>query len=170
MSLSANSEFLDRSSVPLPTERDFDPHQGDLDAQWAWKNFGGLSLNQAYGKFLSRPEIYQEDFMFMGIRAFDYYFPVIDRYLREVSIGEDHLGDCEASILGCAAAAQLGWTGAVLPERLLLEMDDLRRFVTDNVARYAATPKDRRRILRDWRRVANEMEQYQTANKSGRRG
>lgn len=66
----------------LPTERDFDPYGGDLDAQCAWKNLGGLTLDEAYNKFNECPEIYQEDFMFMGGRAFAYYFSVLDRFLR----------------------------------------------------------------------------------------
>ncbi|MEM7010678.1 MAG: hypothetical protein AAF585_04260 [Verrucomicrobiota bacterium] len=70
---------LNRPPAPLPTENDFDPFGGDLDAQCAWKHFGELSLNQAYDIFVSAPNIYQEDFMFMGAVAFDYYFPVIDR-------------------------------------------------------------------------------------------
>jgi hypothetical protein len=57
----------------LPTETDFDPYQGDLDAQCAWKNFGGLTLGEAFVKFEESPETYQEDFMFMGGKAFARY-------------------------------------------------------------------------------------------------
>jgi hypothetical protein len=39
-------------------------------------------LEQAHVRFCSAPEVYQEDFMFMGCRAFHFYFPVIDEYLR----------------------------------------------------------------------------------------
>ncbi|MBL8820867.1 MAG: hypothetical protein JNL96_20010 [Planctomycetaceae bacterium] len=68
--------------IPLPTEADFDPYGGDLDAQCAWRNFGGLTLDEATNKFRERPEIYQEDFMFMGGKAFAFYFPVVEAYLR----------------------------------------------------------------------------------------
>ncbi len=149
--------FLPRPSAPLPSRQDFDPHGGDLDALCAWRNFGGLSLAAAYEKFLTVPESYQEDFMFMGCRAFAYYFPVIDRYLRTVTLGPDDLGDCEAAILGSAVAAQFGWNGAVIPASLRAEIASLRAFVVENVARYAATEKERRRILREWRRVAEEL-------------
>jgi hypothetical protein len=37
-------------SVWLPTELDFDPLHGDLDAQCAWRNFGGLTLDEAHAK------------------------------------------------------------------------------------------------------------------------
>lgn len=72
--------FLHRPPTPLPSQSDFDPVGCDLDAQSAWQTFGGLGLAEAYAKFLQVPESYQEDFMFMGSRAFAYYFPVVDRY------------------------------------------------------------------------------------------
>ena len=68
----------------LPSEGDFDPYHGCLDAQCAWRNFGGLDLDSAYRKFCENPSYYQEDFMFMGPAAFTFYFPVVDRYLREI--------------------------------------------------------------------------------------
>lgn len=146
--------FLPRPSAPLPSRQDFDPYGGDLDAKAAWRNFRGLSLDEAYEKFLSAPEIHQEDFMFMGARAFAYYFPVIDRYLRTVTLGPNDLGDCEAGILGSAVAAQFGWKGAVIHPDLRAEIESLRAFVVENVARYAATEQERRHILREWERVA----------------
>lgn len=44
----------------LPSERDFDPYGGDLDAQCAWRNFGGLTLEEAIRRFRERPEIYKK--------------------------------------------------------------------------------------------------------------
>ena len=70
--------------IMLPTEKDFDPFEGNLDAQWAWKHFGGLSLDEAFNKFQENPLCYEEDFLFMGHKAFVFYFPVLDRYLREM--------------------------------------------------------------------------------------
>jgi hypothetical protein len=64
----------------LPTERDFDPWHGNLDAQCAWRHFGGLTLDQAHARFRENPLGYQEDFMFMGPVAFAFYFPVIEDY------------------------------------------------------------------------------------------
>jgi hypothetical protein len=71
----------------LPTEQDFDPWGGDLDAQCAWRNFGGLAIDRAKAKFRENPLLYQEDFMFMGTKAFAYYFPVIEEYLRTIPDG-----------------------------------------------------------------------------------
>ncbi|MEM7232007.1 MAG: hypothetical protein AAF517_07535, partial [Planctomycetota bacterium] len=70
------------SQAPLPTQADFDPWDGDLDAGHAWKEFGGLSVDEALAKFLENPGYHQESFMFMGGVAFAFYFPVVDRYLR----------------------------------------------------------------------------------------
>src|SRR5436189_5968418 len=98
---------LKRPANPLPTEADFDPYGGNLDAHTAWKHFGGLSIPQAYDLFVTNPLRYQEDFMFMGSRAFEYYLPVIDRYLHEVSGGEESDG-CEA-ILASGVVAQFDW-------------------------------------------------------------
>jgi hypothetical protein len=146
--------FLYGPSNSLPVEADFDPIGCDLDAQCAWKNFGGLTMAEAYETFLTVPESYQEDFMFMGSRAFAYYFPVVDRYLRTVSLPRGDLGDCEASILGSAVTNQLHPGHAAIPTSLLREIESLHAFVTQNIARYAATPKDERRIRREWKHVA----------------
>ena len=46
------------------------------------------------------PEIYQEDFMFMGGKAFAYYYSVIDSYLRETPwLPTEDRDDREAWIL-----------------------------------------------------------------------
>src|SRR5438046_1075541 len=78
----------------LPTELDFNPWGPDaLDAQRAWRNFSGLTLDKAAKKFRERPCTYQEDFMFMGTKAFVFYFPIIEDYLREIGSayeGDDH--------------------------------------------------------------------------------
>lgn len=91
----------------LPSERDFDPYGGGLDAQVAWSHFGGLTLAEANRRFRESPEIYQEDFAFMGCRAFAYYYPVIDSFLREtVEIPEPERGDREAWILAHCIQSQ----------------------------------------------------------------
>jgi hypothetical protein len=83
----------------LPTKNDFDPWEGDLDAETAWRNFGGLTLAEAHSKFRERPEIYQEDFMFMGGKAFAFYFSVIEDYLRQTPEAESEDDDRQAWIL-----------------------------------------------------------------------
>ena len=68
-------------------EKDFDPYGGCLDAQTAWRNFGGLSLDEAYTLFCKNTHYYAEDFMWMGHVAFAFYFPVVERCVQN---GEDH--------------------------------------------------------------------------------
>ena len=155
--------FLPRPPAPPPSRQDFDPHGGDLDAREAWKNFGGLGVPEAYEKFLSAPEIHQEDFMFMGARAFAYYFPVIDRYLRTVTFGPRDLGDCEAAILGTAVAAQFEWKGAIISADLRAEIESLRSFVVENFTRYATVEAERRHILHEWQRVGDALAKWSPA-------
>jgi len=162
--MTAPHDFLARPPAPLPSERDFDPHAGDLDAQCAWKNFGGLSIKQAYKLFITRPEVYQEDFMFMGIRAFTYYFPVIDYYLRVTERDPEDFGDCEASILGSCVALQFSPEGIAIPIGFLEESERLADFVLSQADRYSATKGDRRRILREWNRAKDEITK-QNANR-----
>ncbi len=39
----------EQASESLPTKRDFNPRGADaLDAEWAWGNFGGLTLSEAH--------------------------------------------------------------------------------------------------------------------------
>src|SRR5262245_51618579 len=73
----------------LPQKQDFVVSANDLDGRCAWENFGGLTLEEANKKFRENPLIYQEDFMFMGGKAFAFYFPVIESFLRETPAGLD---------------------------------------------------------------------------------
>ncbi len=70
----------------IPTVGDFTrtkASEDDVHGLSAWEHFGNLSLEQAYAKFCEGAEALQEDFMWMGDRAFSFYFPVVDRYIRE---------------------------------------------------------------------------------------
>lgn len=119
---------------------------------WAWKSFGGRSLEQAYSVFVENPEGHTEDFSSMGDEAFEYYFPVIDRYLREVEpVGEDD--DLLAGHLGWAVASRLKDRRNQLPESLVGEIGELAGYVLENVERLAGPGKWRRRIGREWERV-----------------
>ena len=88
--------------MELPVEKAFG---GCLDGQHAWKQFGGLTVDEAYSKFCENPDFYQEDFMFMGPKAFLFYFPVIEKYIKTVKPGDD-LDDCCFWIIGCAMESQ----------------------------------------------------------------
>ena len=83
----------------LPTHDDFEPTGDCLDADWAWGNFGELDLTEAFVKFCEEPDIYQEDFMFMGSVAFFYYFPVVERYVYESRIDPQSEFDSEVEAM-----------------------------------------------------------------------
>ena len=94
--------------MKIPEIKDFTeviPPEDALDGFHAWKEFGGLDLAEAYTKFCSHPGYYQEDLMFMGARAFLFYFPVIDRYIREIECPANRFDD-EAWILACGLRIQ----------------------------------------------------------------
>lgn len=137
----------------MPGPSDFDPWSGNLDALHAWKNFGDLSLDQAHRLFLENPAYYQEDFMFMGPAAFDHYFPVIDRYLREFRRPDDDDDDdgC-AWILGAAMVSQLETTTPrPIAIGTAMEIADLAAFMIAGIGRFATDPQGQGRILAKWR-------------------
>ena len=140
----------------LPSERDFDPYVGDLDAQHAWKQFGGLTLEQARSKFLENPMFYQEDFMFMGGKAFAYYFPVIEDYLKSVPEGtNDH--DHEAWILSCGISAH--FQGRDLPhvDHLIPRVLALADIVLGNIDRFGDSQVERNRVAGGWSDLVRQV-------------
>jgi len=143
-------------SAALPLKGDFDPYGGCLDALCAWDHFGGSTLQQAYDIFLTNPLNYQEDFMFMGTRAFEYYFPVVDRYLGEVS-GERSEG---AAILGYGIALQFDWKAAALAAKIVSEIEALSVFVQADPARFALEPDESRRFAKAWQKVDEKIAAY----------
>ena len=155
---------LSRPESPLPLASDF-YRAPNTNAELAWKNFGGLSLADAYTKFLECPEIYQEDFMWMFPNAFEYYFPIIDKYLREVDINDDDdwtMDDgCHAWILGCAVHSQFHWKDGTTPrEYVVQEISSLSEFVQGNLKRYSVKDDERTRIRNSWVKVDEEGVQF----------
>ncbi len=157
---------LARPTAPLPTESEFGE---SLDARSAWRDFGNLSIQQAYELFLTNPLGYQEDFMFMGSRAFEYYLPVIDRYLREIS-SEDELDDCEAAVIGSGVALQFDWNDSDLSRRAVAEIEELSTFVLGNLSRYSPSPVEQRRIEIEWNGVHKKAEEYRMKGEPSVRG
>ncbi len=134
-----------------PKESDFDPYNGCLDAQCAWKNFGGLSVTEAFTKFCDRPEIYQEDFMFMGGAAFSYYFPVIERYVRESHAHADNGYDVEAMwILAHCIKQQFDYRNTQHVESLRTRVLDLITHVRNNLSQYCREMADQRHVDSAW--------------------
>jgi len=143
-------EFIKYDWQPLsercPTESDFG---SGLDERSAWREFGGLSLDQAYQHFLENPLSYQEDFMFMGTIAFLYYFPVIERYLYSVR-AEDEFDDCQAWILSMGIAHRLEYESFPNDERLMERIALLTDHVLSHVSQYATTSDEQERIESSW--------------------
>src|SRR5260370_27457108 len=93
--------------------------------------------------------------MFMGSRAFEYYLPVIDRYLHEVSGGEESDG-CEA-ILGSGVLAQFDWKDSALSRTVVAEIGELSAFVRANLARFSPEPEEQRRTDEEWKLVEQRI-------------
>jgi hypothetical protein len=140
----------------LPTEHDFDPFGGDLDAQVAWRNFGGLTLEQARMKFLEMPEVYHEDFMFMGGKAFAYYFPVIEDFLKSVPEG-GNCDDHQAWILACGIQAH--FEGEDLPhvQHLTSRVIALAEYIRGHISRFGYDEGERNKVANEWSELARHV-------------
>jgi len=157
---------------PLPGERDFDPHEGDLDAQAAWRNFGGLTLAEAYQKFLGNPDVYQEDFMWMGGKAFAYYFPVLERYLLVTPVWSEEKGSEWCQVHGLGAAIQFQFTESALPEvqalasRVLPLIEQVKESIEVYVASghpYYSDPEMQQHVIREWNELEVHLQQFEGA-------
>ena len=157
-------------SGSLPGERDFDPAQGDLDAQVAWDHFGGLSLAEAYQRFLEDPELYAEDFMFMGGKAFACYFPVLERYLLVTPVWREEEGVEWCQILGLGAAIQFQFKENCLPEvrDLIPHIRQLISYVKEAIKvhiasghPYISNPEIHGHVIGEWDALERHLQQFE---------
>ena len=139
-------------TTEIPSEQDFDPSGEGLDEQHAWKEFGGLALDQAYEHFLDCPENRQEDFMFMGPRAFLFYFPVVERYLYSAHNSDDW-GDRATWILGHVFINQITNPELWWNEALHLRVGGLVRHVRAHLDQYSVAAEDQARIDGPWAKL-----------------
>lgn len=142
----------------LPSERDFDPTGDDLDARDAWRHFGGLTPEEALALFRENPMHYQEDFMFMGGRAFVFYFPVLDTFLREFRWSEQE-DDSEAAIIGSCVAHQFRWPTASHLKGIQAAIRSLADYVCSHTDTFASDPDEQKRIVTEWEPVYRALEQ-----------
>jgi hypothetical protein len=143
-----------RDGESLPTEEDFDPYHGDLDAQSAWQNFGGLTLEEANRRFREKPITYQEDFMFMGGKAFAYYYPVIDSFLRETAQIVRREGDNRGAWI-LARCIQVQFQAGDLEHVMCLKSQilELVDFVRQNVGLFSDDADELREIDLAWKEL-----------------
>ncbi|MCA9035956.1 MAG: hypothetical protein KDA91_12550 [Planctomycetaceae bacterium] len=143
----------------LPNETDFDPYHGDLDAQCAWRHFGGLTLEEALARFEECPETYQEDFMFMGGKAFAFYFPVIDRFLRRtIELPEDQRGDRQSWILPQCVKNQFEGREFRHVQHLRHSVLSLCDFMLKNFDLFAGDWSDAKEIQTQWNQLKLAVE------------
>lgn len=145
------------SSQKLPCERDFDPTGDDLDAQCAWRHFGGLATEEALALFRENPFYYQEDFMFMGGRAFVFYFFVLDSFLRDFRLSEQE-DESQVAIIGSCVAAQFRWPTASHLGPIHPAIRSLADYVCSHTDALASDPDEQKRILEYWQSVYQALE------------
>ena len=123
----------------LPTQDDFDPWNGHPDARWAHGIFGGLTIPEAIQEYQERPDLYWEAFMFMGGKAFAYYFPVIEHFVHSVpdfNVDDDDWDDPHGHILAKSIEVQFGPQNYHYVQHLAARVIELARFVQDHIHRF----------------------------------
>jgi len=147
------------SAGPLPGMEDFVPSDLCFDKLEAWKNFGKLTRTGAFDKFCSLPEVYQEDFMWMGGIAFAFYFPVIERYVFQAHVDNDENGEVEAIwILAHCIKQQLHSDhvrgNSDLTDRILVLIEHIR----SNLSKFCKEPSEQKRVDEAWRELGQFLE------------
>ncbi len=106
----------------LPTQEDINPIAEDLDGQCAVRNFLGKSRDQIREEFAEHGMSYQEDLMFMGSRAFCFYFPAAVDYITSSE------GSADADVANCLVS--------VVEHRLEYDLSEIRG-VFPHILRFA---------------------------------
>ena len=130
---------------------------GDLDALYAFKHFGGMTLDEAKVRFAENPSYYQEDFMFMGTNAFIFYFPVLDDYLRNVP-DQDNDHDHESWIISKCIESQFDPRTIERLRPLIPQIVDLADFVRVNLSRFGVDDAERERVAGGWACLIHHIE------------
>jgi hypothetical protein len=136
----------------IPTREDFGR---GLDENYAWGEFGGMSLDRAYEHFVACPQSRQEDFMFMGSAAFLFYFPVIERYLYTAR-AESEWDDCPAWILAQGIIEQLKASSVAKNAQLINRVAALIAHVLGHIDQYATSEEEQERVASGW----NELREF----------
>lgn len=98
--------------------------------------------------------------MWMGPNAFTYYFPVMDRFVREV------VGDLEEEIevdsAGGAIRMQFGGSRVRFSNSLVEEVEQLLEFVTLHYRGYVPPNRGHSSILRTFEEAAMRVAEYKS--------
>ncbi|MCH2175627.1 MAG: hypothetical protein MK193_07860 [Lentisphaeria bacterium] len=73
----------------LPTKKQINPHPGDLDGDYAVKNWLNKSIKEGASLFEENALHYAEDFSYMGHYAFNYYLQSAILYAQSKASIED---------------------------------------------------------------------------------
>jgi hypothetical protein len=80
-----------KDGIMLPTEEDINVYNS-LDEQQAVKHFLNKTLEQAEAMFRDNSAYYQEDLMWMGPKAFQFYLQAVINYIKsDYSIGDSQI-------------------------------------------------------------------------------
>ena len=110
---------------------------------------------------MSAPESYQEDFMFMGGRAFAFYYPVIDRFLREtIDLPVDERGLRQSCILPLCILAQFDGANRRYVSALKQPVLDLCEFMLQHIQCFADDWDDPTEIENNWRHLQKHVRRY----------
>ena len=102
--------------------------------------------------------------MFMGAKAFLYYFPVLDHYLRN-ALDEGSEDDCESWIISQCIQFQFEPETMDRLRPLIPAIVDLAGFVRDNIHRFGCDDSERQRVSDAWGDLVRHIE---TINNAGR--
>lgn len=85
--------------MKVPTQSEINIYNS-LDEMTACDHFLNKTIEQAEMLFIENSSYYQEDLMWMGPLAFNFYLQAVIRYLKsENSTGDSHLIDCLYEII-----------------------------------------------------------------------
>ncbi len=101
-----------------PTKRGFGDW-ADLDVRSAWRDFGGLSVEEAAEVFIQNPFGRVEHFRWIAPEAFVFYFPIVLRYVTSgAAKGDSDTISSLAGILEQQIEEARGGLAAVGPDIL----------------------------------------------------
>jgi len=147
--------------LSLPDAIDFGAYRNNPDANWAWNEFDGLSIDQACEKLASNPDCYSEAFIWMGKPAFAYYFSAIDRYLRRYPDGVDpyDVDDSSASLIAGGLITQFLASDIRMLTPILEKVHDLTSYVRSNLTQLATCPEAQVDIDASWQILEAQLSQ-----------